>query len=77
MIVTTLSPAQLKEWQKYSYAQRIKETVDPVAKAWLQHQLNKLNGTATDKITGEYNRRAAIADRNLSLLFRNAQTKTR
>ena len=48
-IVTFLSPDELKRHQIDQYEHRIKETVCPIAKAWLKNQLNKLNGT-TDYI---------------------------
>jgi hypothetical protein len=67
MIVTLLSPCELKLWQLRSYALRIAETTDPVAKAWLKHQLKNI---ASDVDTDcQVNR----ANRSLSIQFRNHQ----
>lgn len=68
-MTTTLSKQELKEWQIYSYTKRIEETSNPVAKAFLQHQLNRINASDT-----QFDRNRAMADRRLSLLFRSSKT---
>lgn len=67
MIQTTLSPADLKEWQIYSYTKRIAEEKDPVKLARLKHDLERIN--AAD----EFDKSRAVADKNLSISFRNHQ----
>lgn len=48
MIVTTLSPYELKVHQIEQYKKRIAETVDPGCKAWLKNELKRIDGTVNN-----------------------------
>jgi hypothetical protein len=67
MIATLLSPCELLRWQVKHYTKRMAETTDPVAKAWLKHQLKKLSADVDTDVVAER------ANRNLSIQFRNHQ----